>query len=189
MRALALSVALAFLVVSGVSSEQLLGTYTPSKWFCNYSFESPALGPDYPEIETVATSQPDWVAHLTSRLSYRVTTDFRSSTLSDACATLAGLLGANIILSPEAISSRELVDLKTSSIQGVHALNWICRLAGADWVITDEAIYVFMNSERKSEDVEEPTLEEILDMIDEIAYEPPHFEAPEGGFGTEADKW
>ncbi len=188
MKAVATVTVLALLVFAGMTtvagSNGLVGTYKPCKWF-SYPSIVPLSGDGHRSSATVTDPIPAWADEIAGRLAYKVTMDLRNSTLEESAWLLADLLKVSVILSSEARSSSASVTLKTHSMRGALALNWVCRLADADWKIVDEAIYVFLKSEVEESDRSEPSLDELLDILDEMTYTPPDFPAPSDPFGRE----
>ncbi|MDZ7815966.1 MAG: hypothetical protein U5N86_08180 [Planctomycetota bacterium] len=103
---------------------------------------------------------------------------------------MSDAIRVNVILSNEARESVRAVDLKVVSIRAALALNWVCRLTECDWRIMDEAIFIYSLSEVERDDSKTPSVEEILEALEENSDEPPDFVPRHDSFGRDdSDPW
>ena len=182
----------AFAVGTHSSAVPIHGTYSPAKhWFQPLKHVPPTLSSSADRAYT-SSAQPiaEWERQIIARLSYRVTLQFEDRLLTDIAEIMSDAMRVNIILSNEARNSARTVDLKVNSIRAALALNWVCRLAECDWRIMDEAVFIYAQSQVESEETETPSLEEILEALEENSYEPPDFVPRHDPFGRgDNDPW
>ena len=62
--------------------------------------------------------------------------------MTETVSHLQTLTGLNIILHPELAEANPAITLRVRNMRLGSALNWICRLADARYVLMDEAIYI-----------------------------------------------
>jgi hypothetical protein len=62
--------------------------------------------------------------------------------MTETVSHLQTLTGLNIILHPELAEANPAISLRVRNMRLGSALNWICRLADARYVLMDEAIYI-----------------------------------------------
>jgi len=158
------------------SPQRLWGTY-PASWGAHALPTYPALS-KYDPISARASVTPQWIYDIQTRLGYRLTVDFAQVPLSEAARTISQLLGVAVVLSSAARESGKAITLSVPSMRGALVLEWVCRLADADWRIMDEAVYILLKSELPAEE-KPPTLEEIIETINKESEPVTDFKPPD----------
>ncbi len=127
-----------------------------------------------------AASAPAWAEALAGKLQRRVSLDLKSASLDEACRLLSDALDVTVVVSPRALERARPFDLRVRAMRAELALNWICRLAGADWVLKDEAVFVRPRSEAPGR--KKSVSEIVNEILEKESYSPPDFPAPEVPF-------
>lgn len=85
----------------------------------------------------------DWRDRIDAALAAKATYDFREMAVADVARTISTDSGVNVVLdsSPFFDPARKLT-FKLNKMSYDNVLTWFSRLAGAEWVIQDEAVFI-----------------------------------------------
>ncbi len=95
--------------------------------------------------EEAAASDPQWMKDIRKQLDRRVTFEFVDTPLNEAIAFLQTLTRLTVILDPKAAEGGGAsvpITLRVTNMELRLALKWILRLAGLDYTLKKEAIFI-----------------------------------------------
>lgn len=72
----------------------------------------------------------------------RTSFDFKDTPMTKAVFEIQRLSGLNIVLHQDLARANPTISLRVKNMPLGSALNWICHLAGARYVLVDQAIYI-----------------------------------------------
>ncbi|MHC4248600.1 MAG: hypothetical protein ACYS9X_05670 [Planctomycetota bacterium] len=107
--------------------------------------------------------------------------EFNGTPMKDAVSHMQTLTGLNIILHPDLAETNPAITLRVKDMRLGTALNWICKLAGARYVLMDEAIYIV--PEEKLAARERTVVVDVRDLIAPVR----DFRGPELTLGTDTE--
>ncbi|MHC5055049.1 MAG: hypothetical protein ACYTKD_10075 [Planctomycetota bacterium] len=107
--------------------------------------------------------------------------EFNGTPMKDAVSQMQTLTGLNIILHPDLAEANPAITLRVKNMRLGTALNWICRLADAKYVLMDEAIYIV--PKEKLEARERTVVVDVRDLIAPVR----DFRGPELTLGTDTE--
>ncbi|MHC5054290.1 MAG: STN domain-containing protein [Planctomycetota bacterium] len=84
----------------------------------------------------------EWRRAIRRKLDRRTSLTFVGTRFAEAVQFVRTLTGLNVILDPRAEATGRPIMLRAKSVQLDHALGWITRLAGCDWVLVDGAVFI-----------------------------------------------
>ncbi len=76
----------------------------------------------------------------------RTSFDFKDMPMTKAVFEIQRLSGLNIVLHPDLARTNPTISLRVKNMPLGSALNWICTLADARYVLVDRAIYIVPKS-------------------------------------------
>ena len=88
--------------------------------------------------------EPEWKRAMRKQMDRRVTFDLKEKPFSKAIDQLQALTKVRMILDPKARKDevRKPVTLKVSDIELGLALKWMCRLAGVDYLLRKDGVFI-----------------------------------------------
>lgn len=86
-----------------------------------------------------------WRAPFDKALDRRVSFEFVETPVMECIRFLQTLTNLNIVVAPKAFGGGEqpTVNLKVTNMRLETALTWVCRVAGLEWEVEDQAIHIF----------------------------------------------
>ena len=81
-------------------------------------------------------------AKLRKVLEQKVRFEFTDVPFQNCVDTLGTLTGQNLVIDPAIQGQQALINLKVQDMPVSDALSWLSRLAGAEWELRDNAIYI-----------------------------------------------
>ena len=98
-----------------------------------------------------------WRAQFDKALDRRVTFEFVETPVMECIRFLQTLAKLNIVVAPKAFGDGEppTVNLKVTNMRLETALTWVCRVAGLEWEMEDQAIHIFKQEPERAAEREE----------------------------------
>ncbi|HOX08266.1 MAG TPA: hypothetical protein PK280_17865 [Planctomycetota bacterium] len=126
--------------------------------------------------ESTGTSEvePDWMAQIRRKLEKKVNFEFVQAPLSEAINFLQSVSEVNMVLDPAAKAGGERqITLRMNQATLSLALEWILKLAGLDYELRDNAVFISTPDNLK------PDVKMIIYDVQDLTLQIPDFPGPE----------
>ncbi len=83
-----------------------------------------------------------WEERLSRQLGRKVSLELLDAPLSESCALISSITGANVILAPKVRTDDPRLTLKITDMEAATALKWFAQLTGTHLQIANQAVFI-----------------------------------------------